>query len=281
DFQVWSAEASGKYTVRSAYKLLQGIEEDPRAYTLQDDYKDFYKKLWLLDLPSKIKITMWKLSWNFLATRANMLLKKPTNTTACPRAQHHSVRLFVVHYGLSGETGMLESQVFITVNKWRKPPNRVVKINFDVAYDGRQNRSAVGIMARDREGTVVLSCSEVHHRIISAFATEALACRKALQIGIDMQWENIIIEGDSLSIIRKCKTKSPDKPLVSAYIHDIHQQLLNLKDCKFEHVPRSANGLTHILANETLKRNIGVYLVGSVPEGAEKQAESERARGPD
>ncbi|MFQ6627661.1 hypothetical protein Gotur_005898, partial [Gossypium turneri] len=44
-------------------------------------------------------------------------------------------------------------------------------------------------------------------------------------MGIDMQWEKVIIEGDFLSIIRKCKTKSPDKSLVSAYIHDIHQLL--------------------------------------------------------
>ncbi|MBA0755017.1 hypothetical protein Gogos_021426 [Gossypium gossypioides] len=43
------------------------------------------KKLWLLNLPSKIKITIWKISWNFLSTRVNMLLRKLTNTTIYPR----------------------------------------------------------------------------------------------------------------------------------------------------------------------------------------------------
>ncbi|MFQ6666235.1 hypothetical protein Gotur_032668 [Gossypium turneri] len=85
DFQVWSAEATGEFTTRSAYKLLQSIESDPEAYALQTDYKDFYRKLWLLDLPSKIKITVWKISWNFLATRVNMLLRRLTNTSKCPR----------------------------------------------------------------------------------------------------------------------------------------------------------------------------------------------------
>lgn len=42
DFRVWSAEASGKFTVRSSYKLLQNIEDDPRAYALQEGYKEFY-----------------------------------------------------------------------------------------------------------------------------------------------------------------------------------------------------------------------------------------------
>ncbi|XP_040959149.1 uncharacterized protein [Gossypium hirsutum] len=85
DFQVWSVEASGEFTVRSSYKLLQNIAYDPRAYALQIDYKDFYRKLWLLDIPSKIKITVWKISWNFLATRANMLLRRLTSTSVCPR----------------------------------------------------------------------------------------------------------------------------------------------------------------------------------------------------
>ncbi|MBA0754177.1 hypothetical protein Gogos_020357, partial [Gossypium gossypioides] len=326
DFQVWCAEASGEYIVRSAYKLLQGTEDNPRAYALQDDYKDFYKKLWLLDIPSKIKITVWKISWNFLATRANMVLKKLTNITACPRCgsgtenmDHlfcecpvsESCRIFCcalwaiwgdrnarVHKkgGKSGkeigryvqsyitelnEIDKSRSKASITVKKWRKPPDRIVKINFDAAYDGRQNRSAVGLVARDREGTVLLSCSEIHHRITSAFAAEAVACRKALQTGIGMKWESIIIERDSLSIIRKCKEKSPDKSLVSAYIYDIHQLRLKLKECSFEYVPRSANSLMHILAKETLKRNVGVYLVGRVPEAAEDQAASERVREPD
>ncbi|KAH1131818.1 hypothetical protein J1N35_003196 [Gossypium stocksii] len=41
DVLVWSVELSGEFTVRSAYKLLQNSEEDPRACALQPDYKKF------------------------------------------------------------------------------------------------------------------------------------------------------------------------------------------------------------------------------------------------
>ncbi|MBA0631923.1 hypothetical protein Godav_000749 [Gossypium davidsonii] len=157
----------------------------------------------------------------------------------------------------------------------------MIKINFDAAYDGRQNRSAVGIVAKDSEGSVLLSCSEIHHRITSVFAVEAVACRQALQTGIGMKWESIILEGDSLSIIRKCKKKNPDESWVSAYINDIHQLRQKLKECSFEYVPRSVNNLAHIIAKETLRRNEGIYLVGKVPEAAEAQAACEREREPD
>ncbi|KAK5786258.1 hypothetical protein PVK06_040891 [Gossypium arboreum] len=64
-----------------------------------------------------------------------------------------------------------------------------------------------GIVARNSKGVVLLSSSEMHQEIPSAFAAEALACRKAVQIGINMQWPQIIVEGDSLTVIKKCKTK--------------------------------------------------------------------------
>ncbi|MBA0818390.1 hypothetical protein Gohar_022421 [Gossypium harknessii] len=85
DLLAWSDEPSGEYTVRSAYKVLQSLDEDPSAYVLQTDYKGFYNKLWLLNLPSKIKITVWKASWNYLPLRANMQQRRLTNTTICSR----------------------------------------------------------------------------------------------------------------------------------------------------------------------------------------------------
>ncbi|MBA0723099.1 hypothetical protein Golax_003708, partial [Gossypium laxum] len=40
-------------------------------------------------------------------------------------------------------------QISLAVSKRRQPPDQVVKINFDAAYDGRLCQSTVGIVARD------------------------------------------------------------------------------------------------------------------------------------
>ncbi|MFQ6637894.1 hypothetical protein Gotur_014132 [Gossypium turneri] len=85
DFLIWGGELTGEFTVRSAYKLLQSSNEDPSAYALQLIYRKFYKKLWSLNLPAKIAITIWRLSWNFLPTKVNMQHRKLLNITTCPR----------------------------------------------------------------------------------------------------------------------------------------------------------------------------------------------------
>ncbi|KAH1122027.1 hypothetical protein J1N35_005187 [Gossypium stocksii] len=93
--------------------------------------------------------------------------------------------------------------------KWGKPSGNTVKINFKGAYDDGIFRSASGIVARNVEGAALCSRSEVHDEVQSAFAAEAIACQKAVEMGSEMGWEDIIVEGDSLSIVKKCKAKNP------------------------------------------------------------------------
>ncbi|MFQ6650529.1 hypothetical protein Gotur_022916 [Gossypium turneri] len=162
------------------------------------------------------------------------------------------------------------------IRKWKYLPGQFLKINFDAAYDGDLNQSVAGIVARDSGGNVLLSLTKVHNQVASAFTTEAIACRTAIQIGIDMQWSNIIIEGDALSIIKKCKIKSQDKSMIGTYIHDIHQLLAKSNNISFEYIPREGNSLAHTLAAETLKRKDEIYLVGRVSEYAENLKEKEK-----
>ncbi|KAK5794638.1 hypothetical protein PVK06_035877 [Gossypium arboreum] len=128
-----------------------------------------------------------------------------------------------VHSYIKGLNGG-EKSIYRTskeVKKWTHPPVQSVKTNFDGAFDEHNQKWASGIMVRNSEGLVLLSYTRIHHRVSSAFAAEALTCREETMIGIKMKWRETIIEGDSLSIIKKCKAKGYDKSYVGAYIHDI------------------------------------------------------------
>lgn len=80
----WSGEASSVFFVRSAYKLLQSGLPAPTFNNLQTHSKDFYKKLWCLNIPPKIKICIWCISKNFLPTRENMCHHRLLVDAMCP-----------------------------------------------------------------------------------------------------------------------------------------------------------------------------------------------------
>ncbi|KAK5842443.1 uncharacterized protein LOC108471944 [Gossypium arboreum] len=160
-------------------------------------------------------------------------------------------------------------------SRWRHPTGEFIKINFDCAYNEGQNCSALGIVARDADGTVLLSYLEIHQGIASAFAAEAIACWKAVQLGIEKGWQSIIVEGDSLTIIKKYNTEGQDRSLIGAYIYDIKQQIKEPINITFKHILRSVNTLVHILATVTLRRKEEIYLEKTVPEYAEEQMRRE------
>ncbi|KAA3472830.1 reverse transcriptase [Gossypium australe] len=85
--------------------------------------------------------------------------------------------------------GEKTAKILLEVRKWKHPSGQFVKINFDATYDGNLCQSAVGIVAKDSEGNVLLSYSEIHQQVASAFAA----------VGIDMQWQKLIIEAHTLA----------------------------------------------------------------------------------
>ncbi|KAA3482988.1 reverse transcriptase [Gossypium australe] len=302
DFLAWRGESSGVFSVRSSYKLLQSL--DPTVYALQNIYRDFYRKLWQIEIPTKIKIFIWKISWNYLTNRVNMACRRLANSRICPRcgggdeSMNHlfrecpvtmemwralinldlstGTRSFVLHYGPYEGT-----EIPVCMKKRRHPPGQEIKINFDGAFDERSKSSASGVVVRNSSGRVLISRTTIHSGIMSAFAAEAVACRQATQITLDMNIENIIIEGDSLSVIKKCKNINQDKSLIGPFIHDIHRLKLRGRRFEFEYIPKSANNLAHILAKETLRRKEESYLKNGVPEYAAEQARNESVREPD
>ncbi|KAG8501205.1 hypothetical protein CXB51_003327 [Gossypium anomalum] len=98
--------------------------------------------------------------------------------------------------------------------KWKHPPGQSVKINFDGAYKERNRQSASGIVVRNSEGFVLLSCTEIHCRIPSAFAVELQSRSSRVRL---------------------------------------------------EFTPRSANGLAHTLATESLRRKEEMYRLKVFP----------------
>ncbi|MBA0743468.1 hypothetical protein Gogos_006140 [Gossypium gossypioides] len=89
-------------------------------------------------------------------------------------------------------------------DSWVPPSGEDIKINFDVGFNRGLFRSSTGIVARKGRGRVVVSRATIYENVNSAFAAEAHACLEAVRMGLAMKKRRIYIEGDSISVIRKC-----------------------------------------------------------------------------
>ena len=90
-------------------------------------------------------------------------------------------------------------------NRWQAPQAVFVKVNFDGAVFGELNKSGVGVVIRDNNGTILGSCSEKLSQAYKAEETEALAARKALMFAHELGFQRVILEGDALGLIQALK----------------------------------------------------------------------------
>ncbi|KAA3459024.1 reverse transcriptase [Gossypium australe] len=85
DTVVWKFEGSGEYSVRSGYRTLVSSLTNTNPYSNNNAiFTDFYKDLWGLNIPSKIKIHVWRLFNNLIPHYCNLAKKKLAAESLCP-----------------------------------------------------------------------------------------------------------------------------------------------------------------------------------------------------
>lgn len=85
---------------------------------------------------------------------------------------------------------------------WEKPDTNVVKVNWNVALDPKSKIMGLGIIIRDDEGEILVSvCANRRHVTQSALA-KCYALWRAIEVCNDLAFQNVILEGDALVIIK-------------------------------------------------------------------------------
>ncbi|KAK8670829.1 hypothetical protein V6N13_037444 [Hibiscus sabdariffa] len=67
------------------------------------------------------------------------------------------------------------------------------------------------------------------------------------------------LAGDSLTIIKKLKSKEFDLSVISAHIWDIRHKMVALQECSFSFVPRQGNRAAHSLANGAFSSDVDSF----------------------
>lgn len=94
---------------------------------------------------------------------------------------------------------------------WEPPVNDTIKINFDSSFNQLTKCSISGIIARNKEGLIMAACTYPWENIADPVMAEARACLQAVILAEDMGFQEVCIEGDVLTIIRKLNSRETNK----------------------------------------------------------------------
>uniref|UniRef100_A0A803PEK8 Reverse transcriptase domain-containing protein n=1 Tax=Cannabis sativa TaxID=3483 RepID=A0A803PEK8_CANSA len=87
---MWHYSKNGEYTVKSGYKMASSLATE--QYQSDDQlYVDWWKTLWHLKIPPKIKHFVWKLAYNWIPTSANLAKRGVALDNICERCSGHVV----------------------------------------------------------------------------------------------------------------------------------------------------------------------------------------------
>ncbi|GMI76104.1 hypothetical protein like AT4G29090 [Hibiscus trionum] len=70
---------SGVYSVRNGYRMLQGTSPTDNLLI------SYYRRLWSLKCPAKVRIALWKCSRNLIPTMSNLFYRRISNAPTCPK----------------------------------------------------------------------------------------------------------------------------------------------------------------------------------------------------
>ncbi|KAK8546604.1 hypothetical protein V6N12_027380 [Hibiscus sabdariffa] len=98
-----------------------------------------------------------------------------------------------------------------------------------------------------------------HSHIPNPSVAEAQACLDAISLAKDLFFRNIIIEGDSLTVINKLQSSSNDMSLIGTILSDVNSLSKFFKGVTFNFVTRACNEVAH--KTTLLGRNSASFLV--------------------
>ena len=99
-------------------------------------------------------------------------------------------------------TATLVQRTHCPRNHWKPPPSELFKINFDGAVFPHDKNSGIGVVIRDHQGLVIASCSKLVHQELCSEDIEAKAAAWALLFALEVGVKRVVLEGDSLTVIK-------------------------------------------------------------------------------
>ncbi|KAE8767904.1 Elongation factor 1-alpha [Hordeum vulgare] len=137
-----------------------------------------------------------------------------------------------------------------TPQRWRPPPDDMIKINTDGSFVPGQEGSGWGVIARDAAGEVVAARPGRQDHVHDAFASEVYALAHAISFAAELGLVRVIFETDSSLLLEAMDFARVDASAYAAVIEDLKFQLkMWFSKHKITVCHREANSVAYQLAS--------------------------------
>ncbi|MFQ6631948.1 hypothetical protein Gotur_009310, partial [Gossypium turneri] len=137
---------------------------------------------------------------------------------------------------------------------WRPPDVGIIKINFDASFIKEKGLATTAVLARNYKGDVIGAETYLFENISDPFVAEARACERALIFARNMRFQRLVVEGDSLTVIKTIRRDEADKLIIKPIICHIKQMSSFFTEITYSFVHRAVNEAAHVLAMEGRRR---------------------------
>jgi hypothetical protein len=131
---------------------------------------------------------------------------------------------------------------------WQKPPEGLIKVNWDEAVDGGRKVIGMGAIVRDSDGTVLAMMCDTMLFVQDPVLAEALAARRAIELCLLLGIRKIILEGDALQVVHALQVSNRGPSVIGPIVEDARYLCRRFLDFEVRYVHIGANGEAHRLA---------------------------------
>lgn len=134
----------------------------------------------------------------------------------------------------------------------KKPPLDFANLNWDASLDTNSKRMGVRGLIKDSGGNVLAAISSSIPLVQDLEVAEAVAAWRNLSFCCEQGFQKIILEGDSLNVIKALQREEGCWSKYGQIIKDMQALIRTLQCCEANHIRREANGVTHRLVRNAL-----------------------------
>ncbi|KAK8586482.1 hypothetical protein V6N13_010073 [Hibiscus sabdariffa] len=255
---IWRLDGLGAYSVKNGYRLLRDdllTAANVTAPAYSNLVVRFFNEMWLATLPVKVKINMWRIANKFVPTYS-ILHNRRLNGIFFPRCFIYPDWL----EWLAMVFCRLNAKSFIHENVVVRPPLSPGVLEESVIWQG--------VIDRDSAGLIMASCIVPHYHVTDAFVAEVVACFQAITLAKELGFRRVVIEGDSLMVIKNVCSLTSDGSMISPIIYDIRDVVREFVSISFRFIHRTGNNDAHSLARVGRRQRVPSYFVEEAPSEA-------------